>query len=79
MSVTFSDGKPRCGGDYVCLIQDRTQPEWVRPIILNWHETRWYYPKSNNEFTSGVFGWLGPLPVARLDDPFPPAVQEFNL
>lgn len=78
MSIEFSDGKPALNGDYVGLIQDRTQPEWVRPIILHWHDGRWYYPKSNNEFTAGVFGWLGPLPVGRLDDPFP-LVREFDL
>lgn len=79
MAIEFLMGKPKYSGDFVCLIQDRTQPEWVRPIILHRHEDRWYYPKSSNEFTAGVFGWFGPLPVARLDDPFPPTVQEFDL
>jgi hypothetical protein len=62
-----------------CYIQDRTQPEWMRPIILNRYEDKWFYPKSNNEFTGGIFGWSGPLPVGRLDDPMPPTVQEFSL
>jgi hypothetical protein len=51
----------------------------MRPIILCWHEDCWYYPKSNNDFPGRVFGWLGPLPVGRLDDPHPPVMQEFDL
>ena len=79
MGIDFHYGKPGRNGDYVVLIQDRTAPEWVRPIILHWHDGLWYYAKSNNEFTAGVFGWLGPLPVGRLDDPHPPSVPEFDL
>lgn len=79
MSIEFFMGTPHRDGEYVCFIQDRTQPEWVRPIILNWFEEKWYYPRSNNQFLNGVFGWTGPLPVGRLDDPIPPTVQEFSL
>lgn len=79
MSIEFFMGKPQRDGEYVCYIQDRTAPEWTRSIILYRHEGKWFYPKSNNEFHSGVFGWTGPLPVGRLDDPMPPCVQEFSL
>lgn len=79
MSIEFFMGTPQRDGEYVCYIQDRTQPEWVRPIILHRYEERWFYPKSNNEFVNGIFGWSGPLPVGRLDDPTPPCIQEFDL
>jgi hypothetical protein len=79
MSIEVFMGKPQRDGEYVCYIQDRTQPEWVRPIILQRHEENWYYPKSSNEFHSGIFGWCGPLPVGRLDDPHPPCIQEYSL
>lgn len=77
--IDFHWGTPEKDGEYVCYIQDRTAPEWVRPIILHWFEGRWYYSHSNTEFRSGVFGWCGPLPVGRIDDPHPPAVMEFDL
>jgi hypothetical protein len=79
MSIEFFMGKPHRDGEYVCYIQDRTQPEWVRPIILHWYQSLWYFPRSDKEYTSGVFGWMGPLPVGRLDDPHPPVLQEFDL
>jgi hypothetical protein len=79
MGIEFFMGTPQRDGEYVCYIQDRTQPEWMRPIILCRYEDKWFYPKSNNVFTSGVFGWSGPLPVGRLDDPTPPTVQEYSL
>lgn len=79
MSLEFFMGKPFRNGDYVVFIQDRTAPDWMRPIILHWHDGRWYYPKADTEFRAGVFGWNGPLPVGRLDDPHPPALQEFDL
>jgi hypothetical protein len=79
MDIEFFMGRPHRDGEYVAYIQDRTQPEWMRPIILCWHEDCWYYPKSNNDFPGRVFGWLGPLPVGRLDDPHPPVMQEFDL
>lgn len=79
MSIEFFMGTPQRDGEFVAYIQDRTQPEWVRPIILHWYEGKWYYPRSDREFAGGVFGWMGPLPVGRLDDPHPPAVMEFDL
>jgi hypothetical protein len=79
MPLDFFMGKPQRNGEYVCNVQDRTQPEWTRPIILNWHDGKWYFPRSNNQYPSGVFGWTGPLPIGRLDDPFPPTVQEYSL
>jgi hypothetical protein len=79
MSIEFFMGKPCRDGEYVCYIQDRTQPEWMRPIILHRYEEKWFYPKSNNVCAHKVFGWSGPLPVGRLDDPTPPSIQEFSL
>lgn len=79
MGIEFFIGKPQRDGEYVCYVQDRTAPEWVRAIILHRYEEKWFYPKSNNEFTAIIFGWSGPLPVGRLDDPHPPTVPEFDL
>lgn len=79
MAVELLLGSPQKDGEYTAFIQDRTQPDWVRPIILHWYAGKWYFPRSDREFPSPVFGWVGPLPVGRLDDPHPPVVMEFDL
>lgn len=79
MGLFFAVETPPQNAEYVCYIQDRTQPDWLRPIILHWYDGEWFFPRSDKEYPNRVFGWTGPLPVGRLDDPHPPVVQEFDL
>jgi hypothetical protein len=79
MGLFFVQDDPAKNAEYVAYIQDRTQPDWLRPIILHWYDTKWYFPRSDREYPNRVFGWTGPLPVGRLDDPHPPCRQEFDL
>lgn len=77
--VEFLTGEPERNGQYVCYVRDRTQPEWLRPILLQWHYTKWYFPRSDKTYQELVYGWSGPLPVGKLSDPVPPVLQEYDL
>jgi hypothetical protein len=78
MTIENSAGRPEKPGLYAAEIYFGWKLlEWHDGAW--WHEEKWYYPKSSNEFHSGIFGWCGPLPVGRLDDPHPPCIQEYSL
>lgn len=79
MGVQFSSGEPGKNGQYVCFVRDRTQPEWLRPVILHWHYKHWYFPRSDKQYPNCVYGWSGPLPVGKISDPIPPTEQEWDL
>lgn len=79
MGLFFAADAPPKDGEYVAYIQDRTQPDWLRPIILHRFAGKWYFTRSDTEYPHQVFGWSGPLPVGKLDDPVPPVMQEFDL
>lgn len=79
MGVEFIRGKPDINGQFVCYVRDRTQPEWLRPIILSHYYGTWYFPRSDKKYPERVYGWSGPLPTGKLSDPIPPTVQEFDL
>lgn len=79
MSIQFFMGTPSRDSLYLCYVQDRTQPEWMRPIILQWFRGEWYFPRSDKKYGERVFGWSGPIPTGKLTDPIPPTVQEFDL
>lgn len=79
MGLFFSADEPPKDSEYAAYVQDRTQPDWLRPIILQWYMGKWYFPRSNKEYPNQVFGWTGPLPRGKLTDPIPPVEQEFDL
>lgn len=79
MGLFFAADAPPQDSEYVCYVQDRTQPDWLRPIILQWYGATWYFPRSDKEYPNRVFGWTGPLPKGKVTDPIPPVVQEFDL
>ena len=79
MGIEFFMGKPQRNHQYICYVIDRTQPEWLRPIILSWYHEKWYFPRSDKEYPGEVYGWSGPIPTGKLSDPLPPTIQEFDL
>jgi hypothetical protein len=79
MGIEFETGEPPSNGHYVAYVRDRTAPEWLRPILLYWGFKEWFFPRSDKPYPEKVFGWSGPLPTGKVDDPIPPTVQEFDL
>ncbi len=79
MGLCFLTAEPSKDSEYIGYVQDRTQPEWLRPIILQWYQGAWYFPRSDKLYPNKVFGWSGPLPKGKLCDPHPPVEMEFDL
>lgn len=77
--VEFNTGAPERNGHFVCYVRDRTQPEWLRPILLCWYYRDWFFPRSDKNYPEEVYGWSGPLPTGKLTDPVPPTLQEYDL
>jgi hypothetical protein len=70
MSIEFFMGKPHRDGEYVCYIQDRTQPEWMRPIILNRYDRQVVLPQVEQRIYERHFRVVGTVagrPAGRSD------------
>lgn len=66
-------GKPPKEGRYVAFVRCEAMAAkaWVEPIIVTWCGGRW---QSSLIAQRRVLGWIGPLPVLKVDDlDFPPA------
>lgn len=58
--MEIQTSKPTVEGRYVVYIQCASYQvcDWCEPIIATWAGNRWHTHH-------GVFGWIGPLPVAH--------------
>lgn len=60
MTLEISVGRPPVEGRYVAFVQcaGNQVSEWCEPIIATYHGDRWHCGQS-------VYGWIGPLPLAK--------------
>jgi hypothetical protein len=64
MGLFFVQDDPAKNAEYVAYVQDRTQPDWLRPIILHWYDTKWYFPRSDREYPNRCTDGPGRCPSA---------------
>lgn len=78
MSLIPQIGNPSAEGRYVVFIRcEAPQAKaWVEPVIMPWHGGRWH-----STFVSPrkVLGWIGPLPVLKVEDIEANVPQDFDL
>jgi len=78
MNLFPNTGDPIIDGRYVAFIRcEASQAKaWVEPVIMTWHDRRWhstFIPQRR------VIGWLGPLPVLKVEDIEVAAPPAFDL
>lgn len=68
--LRIRDGLPPKEGSYVVYVNDDVAPSMpvASRAIMQWSEGRWWYPMSTQAYREHVYGWIGPLPVLRLED-----------
>jgi hypothetical protein len=62
-------GAPKQHGIYVAYINGPV-PNVADRVMLFW-DGDWSYPSSTQRYRDHVYGWVGPLPVMKLDDAEP--------
>lgn len=76
--MTPQTGNPKTDGRYVvfCRCKAMSARDWVEPILLAWSNGAWVSSFVN---LSGIIGWIGPLPVLKVDEIQKPAAIEYDL
>ncbi|MBA3831635.1 MAG: hypothetical protein H0X34_07040 [Chthoniobacterales bacterium] len=77
-ATDIKTGSPKIDGRYVAFVRCQAvqAKDWVEPIIMTWHSSRWHTTYIANR---QIIGWLGPIPVMKADDIEAKAPVEFDL
>lgn len=67
MPVELEEDSPTIAGIYVAYVNG-SLPMVANRVLLFWDGSKWLYPLSDQKYRDHVYGWVGPLPVMRLED-----------
>lgn len=62
---------PTQNGLYVAYVNDTVMPATAiaaERMLLMWHDSAWFFRLSDQKYRGYVYGWIGPLPVLRLEN-----------
>ena len=67
--IEYADelGIPAAKGLYVAYVNDDCNMPTAKRILLMYVD-RWCYPLSDQNYRGHVYGWVGPLPIMKLED-----------
>jgi hypothetical protein len=60
--AALNKGTPTFSGVYAVYVDDPDAAQLAKRDFLMWHDGRWSYPHSDQNFRGVVHGWIGPLP-----------------
>jgi hypothetical protein len=58
---------PHAPGLYVAYVDSDFGELLTERILLTWDSKQWHYPMSDTRYRGHVYGWIGPLPIMRLE------------
>lgn len=62
--MEIQKGEPPHNGMYVCYLP--MVMGYERKLLM-WFGGRWSYPSSDQFYRDEVFGWIGPLPILKIE------------
>ena len=71
-------GDPVVPGQYVVYCHNQLLPNYPERKILMWFDGQWTYPMSDQRYRAPIYGWIGPIPILKLEANEAPA-QEYDL
>jgi len=72
--VKIEVSQPQADGRYVIFVQCASHQvrDWCEPKIATWANGRWHT-------TDAIFGWIGPIPLAKCAELLDMHNQEYDL
>ncbi len=61
-------GNPTEQGMYIAYTEHRHSQVLIERVLLMYVGYSWSYPSSDQLFRGKIYGWIGPLPILKLED-----------
>lgn len=67
--MDYEEGnKPMLSGLYVAYVNGPVTVSADRVLLMYMRDQGWYYPHSDQKYRDTIYGFVGPLPVLKLED-----------
>lgn len=67
--IEIKEGRPPRNGLYVVYVNDTVDKRAMaaQRRFLMWFDGEWNYCMSDQRFRGHVYGWVGPIPIMKLE------------
>lgn len=66
--ITIETGTPISNGMYVAYVEGPLK-NFLKKELLMWVQNKWSYPSSDQNYRGQIYGWIGPLPALKIEEP----------